>query len=272
MGSASVVAGPETRFTPRTHQFCAGAGIALAVVYLLGFIVFARFYPPPGPDMPPEELVAWLLRYDDSLRFGYILMICGGAIFGFWGASIAVWTRKSEASLPVMYVSQVVALGAAVAIFVAVPVFWAEASFRAGQVAPETTQMLWDLGWFMFLFAVPPFITWAVSLALSILWNPADQQVYPRWLGWVTLGETVCWTPALLVVYFYDGPFAYNGAVALYLPFTLFFGWVLVVSGVTLRVIRDHERTACVHGGVYAPHRELLDDRSPGDGVLQEVR
>src|SRR5262249_29681746 len=57
------------------------------------------------------------------------------------------------ARYPVMYISQIVALGAAVAIFVIVPVFWATASYRAGEVSPEITQMLWDLGWYMFLFA-----------------------------------------------------------------------------------------------------------------------
>jgi predicted membrane metal-binding protein len=44
-------------------------------------------------------------------------------------------------------------------------------------------------------------------------------------------------TPAMLIPFFKSGPFAYNGLLALYLPFGAFFLWMTIMTPSVLRAI-----------------------------------
>jgi hypothetical protein len=116
---------------------------------------------------------------------------------------------------------------------------------------------MFDIGWFMFLFDIPPFIVWASALGLGILWNPPEHQLYPRWAGYFTLSVCLCWAAGLLVVFFKSGPFAYNGLLSMWLPLGAFFVWLAVMTVLALKAVfkqellcRDEPDPAL---GVYAP-------------------
>ena len=66
---------------------------------------------------------------------------------------------------------------------------WSVASFRPDVYAPETIQMLNDLGWFLFLWIVPPFSLWAVAMGLAILQDKRTTPIYPRWTAFSASGS-----------------------------------------------------------------------------------
>ncbi|MFD7256901.1 hypothetical protein [Streptomyces sp. NPDC059874] len=231
----------EQRFSQKAHRLCLWAGPALFVLYIVGFVPMARLLPPPSPDWPAERLVHWLVGHQVGFQAGCVLMVMGGALFGPWGAVPAIFTRKAEARFPVLYATQIISLGCAVCLSVLVALFWAVASFRAGEISPEITQALWDVGWFLFLFDAPPFLVWLAALALGILWNPPEHQLYPRWIAYMTLGVLLEMTSAMAMVFFKFGPWTYTGLLAMWLTFSLFFGWLCVMTAFGFKAVARQE-------------------------------
>jgi hypothetical protein len=52
----------------------------------------------------------------------------------------------------------------------------------------------------------------------------------PRWVGYFSIWFAVSMFPASLVVFFYHGPFAWNGVFGIYLPLCMFAIWYQVTT------------------------------------------
>lgn len=243
--------------TPAAHRLCLMMGPLLTFMYLSGFVFLAKFAPIPNPDWPADQLAVWLVEHKTAYQAGCLLMLVAGGLLAPWGASLSMWTRKAEARFPVIYVAQITSLAAATALFVIIAIFWALASYRAGEVPPELTQMMFDAGWFLFLWVGPPFYLWAIFLGLGILLNPPTHQLFPRWVGFFTLGSSLCWLMGLMMVFFRSGPTAYSGMLPTWIPLGEFFTWMVIVSVLGWRAI-DKQEALCRQedgpdGGVYVP-------------------
>ena len=247
----------DQRFTTMAHRVFLMAGPVLVVLYGVGILALCKFAPIPNPAWPAERLTAWIVDHKYSYELGCLFMLIGAGLLGPWGASHAVFTRKTEVRFPVLYITQIVSLAAAVAIFILISIFWAAAAFRAGQISPEITQALFDLGWITFLWAGPAFYLWALSLAAGILWNPPEHQFFPRWSGWFTVVAVLSWSPGLIFVFWGSGPAAYNGPLPTWIALADYGVWMVVMTVVGWKAISRQEalcRTETDEGlGIYEP-------------------
>lgn len=232
----------EQRFSPKAHRLYLCMGAVLCLAYFIGFFPLAEFLPPPSPSWTPERLSAWIVEHRTGLQLACALMVLGATLAAPWGAALAVWTRKAESHFPLFYATQLISLGCAVCIIVLVNIFWAAAAFRAGETSPQITQALWDLGWFLFTFSVPPFIVWFVSLALGILWNPPEHQLFPRWSAYMTLALCLNWIADVLIVFFKAGQWTYTGFTGMWLIFGTFSLWVYVMTYIGFKAVSRQEQ------------------------------
>jgi hypothetical protein len=249
----------EQRFTPSTHRLALWAGgPVMTVLYVAGWLVFAQMIPTPSPHWSAEELAQWIVDHKPGLSFGCFLMIAGCGLWGTWLAQTIVWTFRTEARFPVLTFTQLLCGAAGLTFFIFDTLFWAVAVFRAGEVDPQITQQMWDVGWFGFLFTITVYIAWAVAWALGILLNPPQYQVFPRWAAYVTFGSVICWSPGLLIIFFKEGPFSYSGVLAMWLPITEFFIWLLIIDVCARKAIRRQveisTQEAAERGDAYGVH------------------
>jgi len=247
----------DQRLTTMAHRVCLMAGPVLVVLYGVGFLVLCKFAPIPNPTWPAERLTAWIVDHKYSYELGCLFMLIAAGLLGPWGASHAVFTRKTEVRFPVLYITQIVSLAASVAIFILISIFWAAAAFRAGQISPEITQTMFDLGWITFLWAGPAFYLWALALAAGILWNPPEHQLFPRWSGWFTVVAVLSWSPGLIFVFWGSGPAAYNGPLPTWIALADYGVWMVVMTVVGWKAISRQEalcRAETGEGlGIYEP-------------------
>jgi hypothetical protein len=107
---------------------------------------------------------------------------------------------------------------------------------RPNEYSGETLRMLTDVGWFLFLFDWPVFSLWQATVGAAIMCDPARNQHYRVALPALAFGPPCYSRPmAGLVIFFKNGPFAYNGVISFYFATAMFFAWMLALLVATLR-------------------------------------
>jgi hypothetical protein len=120
--------------------------------------------------------------------------------------------------------------------------FWQAAAYRASEHSPEMLQTLNDLSWLPLLSAIFPAQLQLLAIGLAILLDQRETPELPRWLGYLSLWEMVLLVPSALVLFFYSGPFAWNGILTIWLAAISFIIWFYSTCVVLLRCLkRDAE-------------------------------
>ena len=220
---------------------CAWSGPVCTVLAVLGLVVIGGFVPPQDPSDSAAEIADFYAGNATQIRIGMIVAMIGFTLFVPFGIAIALQTRRTE-DRPILTYIQIACIAIAALEGVMAAFIWGAAAFRPEDVDPEITLTLNDLGWFAFLFDVPPFTLWIGAIAIAILRDESTPPVFPRWVGYFNLWVAFLILPAEMIAFFKTGPFAFDGLLALYLPAGLFFAWILVMSVVLIRAINDEYR------------------------------
>jgi hypothetical protein len=165
----------------RVQLCCAWSGIPFVLLFACGFVVLARFVPPPAPTLGAGEIVALYRGNLNGIRTGLVLAMVGATPMLPWGLAIVEETRRSEAGRPLLTHLQVAAVAANTVFFFLDMMIYAVAAFRPGQVSPEITRTLNDFAWFGLLMPWPPATLWMGAVGVAILRDDSDEPVYPRW-------------------------------------------------------------------------------------------
>ena len=231
------VTSPRDRlgFDRRLEWLGAWSGIAWVVVCGAGF-GGSGLLPVWAASTPPEELAAHLADIKYQILIGMLLVLVGGLTFlTTWSLTLAYQIRKyaNPSPLAFMVLAAVGLTGAIIGMLCGV--IGSAMAFRAETLSPDTTQLLYDLIWFLFLIPWPPFMLWQFITGFAILSDANPQTVFPRWLGYLSLWAGALEMFSALSVFFYNGPFSYNGLVTFWVPGVSFFLWVLVFAIVQIR-------------------------------------
>jgi hypothetical protein len=223
------------------QRICAWCGPVCAILWVIGFWVFARFIPPPSPQDTAQEIAHRFATDTDMIRAGLVLLMFGGALYAPWSAVITVQLKRIEGRYSPMAYTQL-ALGAVFVLVFVVPVFiWQTAAFRPGG-DPEIIQRLNDFAWLLFLGPVATIWVQGVAISRAIFADRSERPVFPRWLGYFNLWAITIYLPGALIVFFKHGPFAWNGLFAWWIPLGMFTVWLILLSVMLLRAISEQER------------------------------
>lgn len=235
MAIAKTAAPDRLGYDRRLEWLGAWSGIAWVVLCGAGF-GSSGLLPVSAASTEPEVLVAHLVDIKYQILIGMMLVLMGGLTFLLtWSLTLAQQIRKYANPSPLaFYVLVLVGLTGAI-IGMMCAVVGSAMAFRVETLSPDTTQLLYDLIWFLFLIPWPPFMLWQFIAGFAILSDTNPQTVFPRWLGYFSLWAGCLEGFSALSVFFYSGPFSYNGAVTFWVPGVSFFIWVLVCAIVQVR-------------------------------------
>lgn len=227
-----------------TEIMCAWGGIAFSVLFFIGFVGIARFFPPLSPADTAAETAAIYREHTDAIRSGLLLCYVGAMFYLAFGSGIAGQTRRIRGVAPAITFFQISSYAAA-SLFLFGPVlFFFVAAFRPNEVPDEIIRLMNDLGWISLVIGFPPFVTWVVTTGMAILSDQSERPLYPRWSGYLSLCMGLIQVMAAFLVFFKVGPFAWDGLFAWYIPFTDFFTWFVIITWLTLRAINNPEYEA----------------------------
>jgi hypothetical protein len=227
---------------PRTHRLCVWCAPAGFVLLFAAFLL-ASWFPFPSPDRSAASVARMYQQHTDGIRLAAVLLTAGAALVAPLSAVIAVQMRRVEGKhSPLAFLE----LGMGCCAMLAVSItsfFWWTAAFRPER-DPVVTQSWHDAGWLCITAVVFIFIAQLAAVAAVILTDPAEQALFPRWLGYLTAWVAVLLLPSLLCLWFKTGAFAWNGVATLYLAFAAVGVWFAAMVVTLLRQITAQAASA----------------------------
>lgn len=225
-------------------KLCTFMGAVAGTILFVGIWPFAGLFPPFAPDTPGEVVAAYFAAELTGIFVGSIFLQLASALFLFFGAAIAALLKKIEGpSSPWTYAFMMTVAYGFVTVYFS-GLFFMAAAFRP-DFSTELTNLLTDLGFFLFVGAAIPGFTQNVITGAAILGDRRADPVIPRWVGYMNLWTGVLLLPGAAICLFKVGPFAWNGLLAFWMPAVVFTIWFNIMIWAMLRAIkRDAEGQA----------------------------
>jgi hypothetical protein len=224
-----------------TQKISLWLGMAMMPLFLLGFGLLAHFIPPPAPGHSARWVADFYAGHRTGIRAGMFVATVAGALLCFLFAAIATQLKRIEGQHATLMYVQLIAGACTVIEFILPPLFWQNAAFRSERAA-TTVQTLNDLAWLPFLGITGTLIAQQLVIAVAALRDTRTDPVFPRWVGYANLWAAVGIAPASFVVFFHDGPLAWNGVLAWWLVLVDFFAWMCVMAYALTHAIKQQER------------------------------
>lgn len=223
---------PGRRMT--VSKFCALLGYPFLALFLIGFWFVAGFVPPPSPAASTADVVRMYTEHATSIRIGMMVATLGAVLTLPWQAAVATRMRRIEGRPYPLTIIWVLASGLFCLEFVYPLMFWMVAAYRP-EVGPETTQRLNDLAWISLLGVVGTAVAQAFALGTAVVRDTSPRPVYPRWYGYFCFWAALLFLPATLIIFFRSGPFAWNGVISWWMVLSVFAGWIVVTTALSVR-------------------------------------
>jgi hypothetical protein len=218
----------EAMMSTKSQSFGAWSAVAFLVFLGIGFVALCQFVPPVSPLLGGEEISAFYQNRLLAIRSGLIFYLISSVFIVPFAAIITVQMRQFEGKFAVLSLTQF-GCGVIGAVMAILPgLFWMVATFRLDG-NPEISQMLNDFAWLTAVMPFPPVSMQCLAIGLAILWSPTPSLAYPRWVAYFNFWVAFLLMPGALAVFFKQGPFAWNGLLAFWLPASVFGSWFLVM-------------------------------------------
>jgi hypothetical protein len=210
----------------------------MVAIWGLSFWLLACYIPPPDPDTPPAQTLAYYMDHNFEIRLGLVFSLFGSALLIPWSAAIAAQMQRMEGKRNVLAMTQ---LGSGIALSVEfiVPIMvWQGAAYHASPERMFIISVLQDMGWLMFVGVVSSICVQVLAFGAAILLDSRTAPVLPRWSGYFSLWAALLLSPAGLVPLFHNGPFTWNGLFSWWIPLSVFCIWILTMTWLLLGAIK----------------------------------
>ncbi|MEV5001300.1 hypothetical protein [Nocardioides sp. LML1-1-1.1] len=227
----------EDRFLLRAGAW---SGLAYLLVFGTGWLVLAHFFPPIEPSADAAAVAERYREHHLTLMLAAVcIMVSTVAALPVSAllVRIVALIERGAGMLTLM-------MGFTLATFLVLNFYsgfsFATAAFRSDR-APDLVQYANDWGFLQFMGGIPMFLMAWVLLAYAVLVTDSrEDPVLPRWVGYANLWIAVLYLPELLVFFFDDGVFAWDGLIGFWIPAILFIAFFLASPFVLRPVVRRH--------------------------------
>ncbi|MGH3637699.1 MAG: hypothetical protein ACRDUX_01580 [Mycobacterium sp.] len=190
------------------------------------FFALARVMPPPRPDITEDQMTRFFLDHSTTIKigFGLLILIVGGA--GVANGIVAYHMKRMTAGsvLAYAYIGSM-AVGALPGCLL-VSFCFLTATLRPDR-DPELMALLYDLGLLSYVGSLGCFTTAYFAFAIAILYD--RNEIFPKWLAYVTVWQIVTEILAVPVFFSKAGPFAWNGSISFWMGTVVFGIWLSCV-------------------------------------------
>jgi hypothetical protein len=221
----------------KLQRIAAWGGIAMLALFFVFFMLIAKLIPPLSPTESAQQITDFLIANKLRVRVGLALSLLAACVALPFLATICLRVRRVEGTWGVLSVTQIFAGVIFVPGFLFPMMVLSAAAFRPEQRDPQITQALNDVFWLMFVGIVGTLIVQALVLTVASFVDQTDPRTFPRWFGYLNAWYALLALPGGAVMIFNEGPLAWNGVFAFWVPLVAFSAWMVAVTVVMHRSI-----------------------------------
>jgi hypothetical protein len=221
----------------KLQRISAWGGIAMLALFFVFFMLIANLIPPLSPTASAQEIADFLTANKLRVRVGVAFTLLAACVALPWLATICLRVRRVEGKWGVLSVTQIFAGVIFVPGFLFPLMVLSAAAFRPEERDPQITQALNDVFWLMFVGIVGTLIVQALVLMTASFVDRTEPGTFPRWFGYLNAWYAILAVPGGAVMIFNDGPLAWNGIFAFWVPLVAFSVWMIAVTVVLIQSI-----------------------------------
>ena len=220
----------------------AWCGTVMILLYGASFSGIAQLFPPLSPASSPDEIAAFFVEHKLWIRFGVSGALLSAVLALPFLAAIILRIRRVEGRWGMLSMTQLMAATVFVPALLFPQFFLGVAAYRPEERSAELTQALNDVFWLWFIGIVGTIIIQNLTLAVAAFVDQTDPPTFPRWYGYLNLWVATLSLPGCVVVVFNDGPLAWDGIFAFYIPGLVLVVWLFSTTAVMLKSIKAEQR------------------------------
>jgi hypothetical protein len=233
----------KTTTRSKIQMLGAWCGVGYVVVVVLGWIAVAGFFPLHQPAASAEEITAIFVSDHTRIRAGMIIVMFAALVMIPFAALISQFVAKIEGGAGILAYSALLG-GAGTMVLTFYPaIWWLVAAFRPERAA-ELIYLMNDMAWLQFIGGVSMYDALPIAIAIAAFCDTSPNPVFPRWVGWYNLFVIVMILPDMLLFFFHEGPFAWNGIFGFWVPLAGFGSWWIVMFFVLRKAILRERQVA----------------------------
>lgn len=221
----------------RTELWFARCGLLL-VALLPVPVLLAGIVPPLPEHAGPERVAEHYAGNPDLHRIGCVLTYLVVSLEVPLFALISRQMLRIREASPVLAIAQGIS-GSLVWFFGSAPFLVFLVAWLRPDRSPDALLAISDIAWVLLVIPVAPFLVQNVVWAVAIFQDRSPEPLFPRWLGYFNLWVALGFFPAVLIAMFQQGPFAWQGAMAFWVPAAGVFLEFTVWSVMLERSLRD---------------------------------
>lgn len=217
----------------------AWSGLLYLLLFGTGWLVIARFMPPVDPTATATAVAdLYASRHVLFVLAAVMMMVSTVILLPLSGVLILLVHRIERG------IGMTTLMIAFTVITFMVLNFYTGLSFAAAAFRPARdaglVQLANDMGFLQFIGGTPMFLgTWILlAYAILVLQRRTGAEVFPRWVGYGNLLVAILYLPEVLIYFFHDGPFAWNGLVGFWIPAFLLIGYLLITPFVLVPAVK----------------------------------
>jgi hypothetical protein len=227
--------------TRRVETYCALSSIVGVAILLVGIWPVAGLLPVPSPNWSAQQIADFYRTDTARLRVGLFVVLIG--VFSYGPLCVTI-SRRMRRMSPRQSALASVQLSAATVgwVFLFLPFLIMSATAYRPQRAPEITQGMNDIAWFILVMDFVPFCVQYLAIAIAVFADRSSESVFPRWVAYLNLWVVVLFIPTGVITFFKTGPLTYGGILGFYIPLAVFAVWLIAMPYAVCRHLQREER------------------------------
>lgn len=217
------------KLAKKTNLFGAWCGIYFCALLMIGWWLVGGFLPLHSPSASAEEIAPFFRGDVLGIRLGMIIVMIGAAFYLPFAAVVATYVKKIEGQAGVLTYTVLMAGYANAMLTFYPPLWWLINAFRAHERTDAQIYLLNDIAWLQFIGGLMLIMPMFIVIAVAAFNDESKQPVFPRWVGYLSIWVFIMFIPDQFLFFFKEGPFAWDGFFAFWIPMFVYCLWFLVV-------------------------------------------
>jgi len=221
----------------RSQQVLVWWALLGTVVYGLCMFFLWHMMPPPSPQWSAERIAQFYQEHSTQVRIGAMIAGWTSAFFLALTVVIAVQIRRIERG-PV-WTMVTLAAGALTTVYLTLPpICWGVAAYTPTR-SPEITAIFHEFGVLTIITTDQYFVfMWVAIIVICLSSTKVVASPFPRWFGYFSAWCCLIFEAGAVAFLPRTGPFAWNGLLAFWVPFSVFGAWMIVIGVLLLKALK----------------------------------